>query len=788
MIEIKELHNRLVQYGVDNVLNILGLSCTVQGKYYCAGDIHGGAGKSFMVNRAGQYAGMWRDWSDDSNGDLVDLWMQNRGVSMREAIEQICALLGIDPSASGEMAVSLPRIAPVKKGEERTDDGEFEECYDDANPNALDAAMKQLRANSKAMAWLAGRRLKPSTANYFRMGLTREFKNKDGTVSENCLRVPLINSHGHRVQRSVFYNIPGVTKNPRSSNGWCSGAPGLFFNAGKEPCHKEIFICEGPKDLWIVHQELTKIGLHNRLLFATSTHGSGVPAGMSHFLSGFDKVYLGHDNDAPGRKTAMKWASTRPKAQMFRVFVPEGMGKDWTDFFKNGGTGKQFQDLIESARPISEFGDDGYLEAGQILTDGDELERHDEGLACGPPPVPTELPGLPTGPEENQGDEDMTEEALEEDETDEAELEGVDEGAGEPEPAASDEGEAPVRLDAPGKNQHQALPRPDKPPGGGRREQQQAPAKPLAESLAFLEFGFDNRNLYHPIVVLTQEAAQTGIRTWMPPTLIRDNMRTIRLEPCDGGTGDHVLPNGVRIPGEVLARKRGSSWTPESIAAWMAGRPARPQTELARDLRTILESYGLGDQASELANEIMHAHVQYILDDSPVTVLVCPDARDQARLALVLESLLPNPLVLGPIPPFQTAKAVHERKGSVVFLGYSQGHGPNAQGAYLHECLIRAGQRTRTSAWADPETGVIWNFNLFGAKYFLVAEPAGIEAKTIRIDRPIAPVSDGQPAVLARLRDDLHTWFFSSAQALHRVYKGQQVKEERDKMMLETGQ
>lgn len=66
-----------------------------QGHEWCVGSVQGEAGESLKVHLDGQKAGVWCDFASNQGGDLIDLWREVHGLSLREAIEQAKAYLGV---------------------------------------------------------------------------------------------------------------------------------------------------------------------------------------------------------------------------------------------------------------------------------------------------------------------------------------------------------------------------------------------------------------------------------------------------------------------------------------------------------------------------------------------------------------------------------------------------------------------------------------------------------------------------------------------------------------------
>src|SRR6476646_6723375 len=61
-----------------------------QGNHWCVGDITGTPGNSFKICFAGNKAGMWGDFdgSQKHSTNLLDLWMQARGVDFKMALRE----------------------------------------------------------------------------------------------------------------------------------------------------------------------------------------------------------------------------------------------------------------------------------------------------------------------------------------------------------------------------------------------------------------------------------------------------------------------------------------------------------------------------------------------------------------------------------------------------------------------------------------------------------------------------------------------------------------------------
>lgn len=89
-----ELSERLAQRA-ETVARHLLPNGKREGHEWRAGSVHGEAGQSLGVHLTGDKAGVWRDFSADGGGDLLDLWQATQGVDLKTAMEDAKAWLGI---------------------------------------------------------------------------------------------------------------------------------------------------------------------------------------------------------------------------------------------------------------------------------------------------------------------------------------------------------------------------------------------------------------------------------------------------------------------------------------------------------------------------------------------------------------------------------------------------------------------------------------------------------------------------------------------------------------------
>ncbi|WP_027185644.1 DUF3631 domain-containing protein [Desulfovibrio inopinatus] len=213
----------------------------------------------------------------------------------------------------------------------------------------------RLFKNRAALAYLHGRGLDDKTIERFFLGLSAEWKNKDtGERRSDALLCPLRGLEGRLLNRYVYYNIPGVSVNPLSDNGWMKGDVATFY-ADAIADQRTLFICEGLKDVWRHWQELSQHDRTSNLLLVSSTHGTAFPNEWKEpeFWQRWDVVYCGQDNDEAGQDMVRRIALLAGR-EVRRALVPKTFGKDWTDFWQQGGTIEEFEEILNNAPVMSQ--------------------------------------------------------------------------------------------------------------------------------------------------------------------------------------------------------------------------------------------------------------------------------------------------------------------------------------------------------------------------------------------------------------------------------------------------
>ncbi len=243
------------------------------------------------------------------------------------------------------MSVSfIPHIAPNPSAPEELEDAGLEN---------LARSRSKLLKNSTAINWLyrvLG--LSKAIIDKFHLGIAESFNLKDGRLCSDALAVPVIGRDGRPKKRRIYYNIPGVTINPKSDDRWGWGLP-LVYYSSKAAKKERLFVCNDVKDLWRLVQTAFGTGALADVLFITCTHGGIIPQefNRSGFWSQFEKVYFGHAPDETGNRIAENLRKIC-FADVRRVHFSEDSA-DWTDFFSSNDTAERLIKMLDEAKPMS---------------------------------------------------------------------------------------------------------------------------------------------------------------------------------------------------------------------------------------------------------------------------------------------------------------------------------------------------------------------------------------------------------------------------------------------------
>jgi len=94
MADITEIKRKLADQA-QTVAEMLLPAGRKMGAEWEAGSVGGEKGSSLKVHLTGSKAGVWQDFATGEGGDLIDLWMQTRGVSLADALNAARDYLGL---------------------------------------------------------------------------------------------------------------------------------------------------------------------------------------------------------------------------------------------------------------------------------------------------------------------------------------------------------------------------------------------------------------------------------------------------------------------------------------------------------------------------------------------------------------------------------------------------------------------------------------------------------------------------------------------------------------------
>lgn len=222
---------------------------------------------------------------------------------------------------------------------------------------------RRLRDNAAAVAYLMETRgYSEKTIERFKLGLSEPYKKDGATVHANALAAPLLGVDGCFYKKYVNYAIPGVTEDnrPKKQKAWSPGEARAYYN-GDARTKRWLFVCDGLKDLWALHQLLEGSELLEHLALVSSTNGGGgIPAEWKEpaYWERFEHVFAGHDNDKADALTGKRAGDEHAKAiarvaeRDVRRVAPNGV-KDWNDWMLAGHTAEEFKRLLEEAEVIN---------------------------------------------------------------------------------------------------------------------------------------------------------------------------------------------------------------------------------------------------------------------------------------------------------------------------------------------------------------------------------------------------------------------------------------------------
>jgi len=275
------------------------------GPEFKAGSVGGEAGESLSVRLTGDKAGVWRDFAEEgSGGDLIDLFAETQGLSIKDAIKAAKDYLGIrDNTFRGQ---KRKQYTKPKKPSCRT-----------PKETVLEWLVNERKLRDDAIAAYA---LAEQGNNvvfpYLRDGELIRWKIRDKDDKHKC---------------------------QTSSD----SEPCLFGWQAIPEDAREVVICEGELDAVSWWQ----LG-HPALSVPNGATGHNWIEHEFDNLERFDVIWIAMDNDEPGQAAVAEIVDRLGRERCRVIEVPKTIGKDANDLVKAGINALTVDALFERARTI----------------------------------------------------------------------------------------------------------------------------------------------------------------------------------------------------------------------------------------------------------------------------------------------------------------------------------------------------------------------------------------------------------------------------------------------------
>lgn len=217
------------------------------------------------------------------------------------------------------------------------------------NDELTNCLIKRLHSNKKALEWFSASGIREKTIRAFHLGLAKPKNDSYGIRRSDTLIAPVFDSNGTITKKSVFFNIPGVTINPRHDESWTNGSPALYYGGSfrQQPL---AFVCSNVGEVWRLHQLLLENETDLNIFIFARTPGPNYPDEWEdpNYWHRFEQIFLGFENNAAGDDEALKIARISA-GNTRRVRIPKELGSNWIEFFSNGGSVPHFHRLLSES-------------------------------------------------------------------------------------------------------------------------------------------------------------------------------------------------------------------------------------------------------------------------------------------------------------------------------------------------------------------------------------------------------------------------------------------------------
>lgn len=217
----------------------------------------------------------------------------------------------------------------------------------------------RLREDSEVWAYLEEAGFDPAVLkDRFGIGLSALSQSKTGRTSGHWIEAPVVGRDGTLLKRKVKLAVPGVSENPVHQDSWTTGASLTYWcgAAGEKPW---LFVAPRVRDAWRIWSAIRGTSLDGRMVIIAPTVSEEIPDEWRapDFWTGWDRVYLGHDNDNAGEQMAARIRQPKAGRDFMRVEAPRTAGQSWMDFFTSQEPGpaviEAFEARLEDAYALS---------------------------------------------------------------------------------------------------------------------------------------------------------------------------------------------------------------------------------------------------------------------------------------------------------------------------------------------------------------------------------------------------------------------------------------------------
>lgn len=210
------------------------------------------------------------------------------------------------------------------------------------------------------------------------------YKDANGKKLFDKYRVDFINESGKREK----YIVQGKENNGfvkfKFENGEYQGLIAMYGDFRQYEPGEKLYICEGEKCTDVCHSS----GMKNVVTAGSSNDFRYKGEKFAPFFKGTDIVIL-QDNDGPGEKLTKEIISAlQETANSIKVIVPDQSRAkaDIADFFQNGGTVQQLEEMEKNAVPVQTPASGDSPPGLDMEQEPDKMQFHltnDKGVAVG---------------------------------------------------------------------------------------------------------------------------------------------------------------------------------------------------------------------------------------------------------------------------------------------------------------------------------------------------------------------------------------------------------------------